>query len=200
MLENTFRLLRKMIGRDPDARARRRGPGDRDAGATRTRPGMVVAQLMSHDVATCRPGDTLAMAAATMWQRDIGCLPVVEDDGRVAGIITDRDICMAGYTQGRPLTDVPVSVAMSRQVHTCHPSDALAEVEATMRSRQVRRLPVIDQHDRLAGIVSLNDLARQADRELGRKSCEVSGREVNATLAGISAPRAAGDLTVVTGP
>jgi CBS domain-containing protein len=152
---------------------------------------------MNRNVETCRPEDSLALVAGRMWDRDIGCLPVVAADGRVVGIVTDRDICMAGYTQGRPLADIPVSVAMSKQLYFCRPDDALIEAEETMRSHQVRRLPVLDPRGPLAGIISLNDLAREAEREVGRKGRELSAQEVSATLAAVCAPRASVALTAV---
>jgi CBS domain-containing protein len=156
---------------------------------------MNVAQIMNQTVETCRPEDSLASAAGKMWDRDIGCLPVVAGDGKVVAIITDRDICMAGYTQGRALSDIPVSVAMSKALFSCRVDDALIEAEETMRSRQVRRLPVLDANGGLAGIVSLNDLAREAQREVGRKGRELTGQEVSATLAAVCAPRFERSLT-----
>jgi CBS-domain-containing membrane protein len=150
---------------------------------------MNVAQLMSRNVQFCRPEDSLADAAGKMWNHDIGCLPVVGGDGRVAGIVTDRDICMAAYIQGRPLQEVPVSVAMSKALYACRPEDALIEAEEIMRANQVRRLPVLDGEGNLAGIISLNDLAREADRESGRKGKQLTGQEVSATLAAVCAPR-----------
>jgi CBS domain-containing protein len=152
---------------------------------------MNVSQLMSQSVETCRPEDSLAFAAGKMWDRDVGCLPVVAADGRVVGIVTDRDVCMAGYTQGRPLADLPVSVAMSKELYSCRASDALIEAEETMRSHQVRRLAVVDANGRLAGLISLNDLAREAEREIGRKGRELTAQEVSATLAAVCTPRGA---------
>jgi CBS domain-containing protein len=148
-----------------------------------------VAQIMKADVEICAPDDNLAAAASRMWDADIGCLPVVSADGRVVGMITDRDICMAALTRGQALHQVSVSVAMSKEILSCSPEATLAEAEEIMRSGQVRRLPVIDSDGSLAGIVSLNDLARLAGREMGRKNRDLSAQEVAATLAAISAPR-----------
>ena len=158
---------------------------------------MNVSQLMNPNVETCRPEDSLAVAAGKMWERDVGCLPVVGADGRGVGLITDRDICMAGYIQGRPLNEVSVSVAMSKELYSCRASDALIEAEETMRSHQVRRLPVLDASGALAGMISLNDLARQSEREVGRKGRELTAQEVSTTLAAICEPRGARALTAV---
>lgn len=150
---------------------------------------MNVGQLMNRTVETCRPDDSLSTAAAKMWDDDIGCLPVIGANGGLVGMITDRDICMAGYIQGRALAEIPVSVAMSKQVYSCRVGDALIEAEETMRAHQVRRLPVMNGNNSIAGIISLNDLARESEREVGRKGRELTGQEVSATLAAVSAPR-----------
>jgi len=151
---------------------------------------MNISQLMNRSVHTCRPTDSLATAASQMWEADIGCLVVVGEDGKVAGMVTDRDACMAAYTQGLPLHQIPVSVAMAKEVYSCAPDDSVIEAEEVMRSRKVRRLPVLDSTAKLVGIVSLNDLARESERESGRKGRAVSGQEVSATLAAICEPRA----------
>jgi CBS domain-containing protein len=157
---------------------------------------MNVSQLMNRNVETCRPEESLAAAVARMWERDIGCLAVVGGDGEVVGMVTDRDACMAAYTQGRALHDIPVLVAMSKGVFSCAPDDSLIEAEEIMRSRKVRRLPVIESTGKLVGIVSLNDLALESARERGRKGREISGQEVSVTLAAICEPRGKRTLTV----
>ena len=150
---------------------------------------MNVGQLMSRAVETCHSGDNLAIAAAKMWDADFGCLPVLGDDDRLVGMITDRDICMAGYLQGRQLIKIPGSVAMSKQLYACRAEDGLIEAEEVMRSHQVRRLPVVDAAGNLVGIISLNDLSREAERQAGRRARELTGQEVTATLAAVGAPR-----------
>lgn len=157
---------------------------------------MNVSQIMSRNVETCRPEDRLSTAAGKMWDRDVGALPVVGADGHLCAMITDRDISMAGYTQGRVLHDIPVAVAMSRQVFSCRPEDSLIQAEEVMRSHRVRRLPVVDGGGNLVGIVSLNDLARESEREAGRKGRELSAQEVAVTLAAVCEPHRKGVLTV----
>ena len=126
---------------------------------------MKIAQIMKADVEVCGLDDNLAAAASRMWDCDIGCLPVVDAEGQVVGMVTDRDICMAALTRGQSLHEIPVSVAMAREVLSCPPDATLIEAEEIMRSGQVRRLPV------------------------GRKNRDLSAQEVTATLAAISAPR-----------
>jgi CBS domain-containing protein len=153
---------------------------------------MKVSQIMKTDVEVCGLDDNLAAAASRMWDCDIGCLPVLDVAGQVVGMVTDRDICMAALTRGQALHEIPVSVAMAKEVLSCAPDATLVEAEEVMRSGQVRRLPVIDSDGCLAGIVSLNDLALLAEREVGRKNRDLSAQEVAATLAAICAPRKAG--------
>src|SRR5262245_18464773 len=126
---------------------------------------MNVAQLVTRSVQTVSAENMLDEAAEKMWRADIGCLPVVNGDARPIGFITDRDIGMAAYTQGTPLRAIQVATAMSKEVFSCVDSDSLIEAEETMRSRNVRRLPVVNAQGKLIGIISLNDLAREADRE-----------------------------------
>lgn len=157
---------------------------------------MNIAQIMNRSVETCRPDETLASAVARMWNCDIGCLVVVGEGGDVVGVVTDRDACMAAYTQGRPLHEILVSVAMAHQVHSCSPNDSIIEAEEIMRARKIRRLPVLDGGGKLVGIVSLNDLARESERQSGRKGRQVTGEEVSATLAAICEPRVSRTLTI----
>ena len=79
---------------------------------------MNVGELMSRDVRTCATSDSLNDAARIMWEADCGCAPVVEADGTVVGMITDRDICMAAYTQGRRLMQMTVESTASKNVVT----------------------------------------------------------------------------------
>jgi CBS domain-containing protein len=135
---------------------------------------MRVADVMSSPPYTVRPGESLARAAQIMWNEDTGVVPVVDGERRAIAMITDRDICMAAYTQGRPLAELRVEQAMSKQVHTCHPEDKLSAAERTMRVHQVRRLPVVDDVGRILGVLSLNDVCRaRAESPLGSLTSDV---------------------------
>jgi CBS domain-containing protein len=145
---------------------------------------MKVSSLIRHEVTSCTIHDNLERAAQLMWDHDVGCLPVIDDRGHVAGMITDRDTCMAAYTQGAPLRSIPVTTAMARRVYSCRETDDVDAVEKVMRDHQIRRMPVIDEQGHPIGIVSLNDIARAAS------TGTVPARDVVATLAAVSAPRA----------
>lgn len=144
---------------------------------------MKIGNLIRRDVTTCTIHDNLARAAQLMWDHDIGCLPVIDDQGHVAGMVTDRDICMAAYTRGSPLEAIPVTTAMSKRVFSCRPDDEVATAERRMSEHQIRRMPVIDGEGHPIGIVSLNDLARAST------AGAVPATEITATLAAVSAPR-----------
>jgi CBS domain-containing protein len=122
---------------------------------------MNVGELMTRDVRTCAASDSLNDAARMMWEADCGCLPVVEADGKVVGVITDRDICMAAYTQGGRLLDLTVESAASKNVVAIDKDESLRRAEELMRTAQVRRLPVVDSAGRIVGLLSLADLARR---------------------------------------
>jgi CBS domain-containing protein len=121
---------------------------------------MKASDLMCRPVYTCLESDAANVAARLMWDHDVGTIPVVDGDGRLVGIVTDRDLCMAVLTQGRTLDAFPVTIAMAREVVTCRPADSIREVEKRMRRKTVRRLPVLDAERRPVGLISLNDIAR----------------------------------------
>jgi CBS domain-containing protein len=120
-----------------------------------------VADIMTVDVPTCRDTDSLNRAAQLMWERCCGCLPVLDGAEHVVGIVTDRDVCMAAYTQGKHLADVPVTTAMSRPVQSCLPFASLEEGEEMMMGHGLRRLVVIDAQGHLCGMLSLEDIAKE---------------------------------------
>ncbi len=145
---------------------------------------MRVSEVMEQNVATCSVGATLSDAARIMWERDLGFVPVVDRTGEsVVGVVTDRDIAMAGYIRGCPLSQIPVDAAMAKTVYSCDPNDDLARAEAIMGERQVRRLPVM-RGAKLLGVISLNDLARAA-----LDGQDVSPVALSRTLGAICRPR-----------
>lgn len=122
---------------------------------------MIVAELMIRDVPACRIGDTLNQAVQLMWDARCGALPVLDDGQQIVGVVTDRDACMAAYTQGAKLADVPVSSAMSSAVVACLPSATVEEAENLMMAHDIRRLAVVDPDDRFLGMLSLDDIAAE---------------------------------------
>jgi CBS domain-containing protein len=146
---------------------------------------MEVDKLMTHGVRTVGPGDTMNQAARIMWENDCGVVPVVDGGGKPVAMITDRDICMAAFMQGKPLAEMPVSVACSRGVVTVRDHDSIEVAEAVMQEHQIRRVPVVDAQDRLVGVLAMSDLARSFQMTEGTS---VTPREVAKTLAAVSQP------------
>jgi len=116
-----------------------------------------VRKVMTTPVNACLPHDTVNRAAQLLWETDCGALPVVLADGTLVGMITDRDICMAAYTQGRPLAEIPVKNAMAQRVYACSQDASIDRVLAIMREEKVRRVPITTRGC-LVGVVSLADL------------------------------------------
>jgi CBS domain-containing protein len=118
-----------------------------------------VAGVMTKDPVTCSPDDSLSRAAAIMWESDCGAVPVVNPDGTLAGMITDRDICMATFTRGQAPSSLDVRSAMAKTVYRLSPNDPIARVVRIMAEQQVRRIPIVE-NGRVVGIVAVADLAR----------------------------------------
>ena len=137
---------------------------------------MKVREAMTRDVRLARPDQTIREAAGLMAQLDIGALPVEEDD-RLVGMITDRDIAVRAVGQGRG-PDTPIRDVMSRDVKYCFEDQSVDEVTRNMGDIRVRRLPVVNRDKRLVGILSLGDLAIDASAQ----------DEAGEALGGISRP------------
>jgi CBS domain-containing protein len=100
--------------------------------------------------------------AQLMAENSIGAIPVLDSDGRLEGIITDRDLCCRILAKGRSF-ETPVRDVMSGDVFCVDPDANLKEIEETMREHKVRRVPVVDDNQRLQGFISLADLVRAVE-------------------------------------
>lgn len=119
---------------------------------------MVVKEVMTQDVATCNSHDDLASVAKLMEQYNCGFVPVIDSRGAVAGVLTDRDVCLTVADLHRPPAKIEVKDAMSAPVFSCLPDDNLKSVLGTMATHHVRRLPVIDKQGHLKGVLSIDDI------------------------------------------
>ena len=158
---------------------------------------MNIEQVMTRNVETCRPSDSLSVAARIMWEHDCGCVPVVgpEDGrGRLVGMITDRDVCMAAYIQGRTLSEIDVSSAMATEITRCRATDPIDTALKAMEAQQLRRLPIVDAQGHLVGVLSLTDIAREAARERGRATRDEIDCRIGEVLAAIATPRGPRDI------
>jgi len=116
-----------------------------------------VKDIMTPEPRTCAPGTNLAAAAALMLDGDCGILPVVED-GKLVGVVTDRDICIALATRNRLASDLTAGEVLQAPVHTCGPDDDVHAALAAMKQFRVRRLPVEGFGGTVSGIISMNDI------------------------------------------
>jgi CBS domain-containing protein len=131
---------------------------------------MKVSEVMTRDVRTIRPDQTAKEAAKFMLNEDAGSMPVSDGD-RLVGMITDRDIAVRGVAKGYG-PETPVRELMTGDIVCAREDDSIEEVAAKMSRAQVRRMPVVDSNERLCGIVSLGDLAREADDECAEQALE----------------------------
>jgi CBS domain-containing protein len=150
---------------------------------------MKVKDLMTTPVQCCGPDTNLAAAAGMMWDSDCGILPVVTREGRVIGLITDRDICMAVATKHRLASDITVWETTSGKVQACSAEDDLKEALTTMAKHRVRRLPVIDADGLLQGMLSLNDVVLLAEGAVGKKAGSLTYDDVMRTMKAICGHR-----------
>jgi CBS domain-containing protein len=163
--------------------------------------GMKVEELMTREVGLCAPTDPLNIAAKVMWERDCGSVPVVDKQMVPVGILTDRDACMGVYTQGLSLHALRAQDVMSKPVVSCAPDDDLLTAEKLMRDNKIRRLPVCDLAGKLVGILSLSDLAREAERERrGGKGRMVRSGEIAEVLGAVSESRPYSAIPISFGP
>ena len=139
---------------------------------------MKVQDLMTTSPAACTLTNSLAEAAMMMWHHDCGILPAVAEGGKVVGLITDRDICMAGVLTGRNLTNIAVKDVVSQKVFVCRIDDDVRTALKTMQENRVRRLPVVDELGFLQGMLSMNDIVLKAEETKDKKVPPVSYADV----------------------
>ena len=122
---------------------------------------MKVKDIMTGEPTSCSPATNLAAAAALMLEGDCGILPVVED-GKLIGVVTDRDMYIALATRNVRASELTVGDVVQTPVHTCGPDDDVQAALETMKQHRVRRLPVAGFGGVVMGIVSMNDIVRAA--------------------------------------
>jgi len=124
--------------------------------------------IMTRNVVSCRRDTPASEIARLMRDQDAGAIPVLDENGKLAGIVTDRDLVVRGLTADKPEPEMRAEDCMSDDVYTANQNDRVVEVIKEMGDHQVRRIPVVDSRDRLVGIISTADVALQTskDREL----------------------------------
>jgi CBS domain-containing protein len=146
-----------------------------------------VSNIMTAPPRLCAPGDSLNRAAQIFWEADCGFMPVVGADGKVIGVITDRDVCMAEYLKGGSLLGSNVGSAMSKRVYSCAPEHPIEHALSLMAAHRIRRLPVLHDDGTVLGVVALADIARYVHALHG--DAMSAHAALGVTLARISEPR-----------
>jgi CBS domain-containing protein len=144
---------------------------------------MRVKHLMTKDPTCCLRSDTVQRAAAIMRDEHVGIVPVIDNEQRRAlvGVVTDRDLCMTIVAEGGDPKATAVEACMTTSVVSCAPTDAVAKATELMKDNQIRRVPVVDEHGVLQGIVAMADLVERA---------ELKATETHETLKRVSTPAA----------
>ena len=126
---------------------------------------MQIKDVMTKDVVCVQPDETVAVASRLMERHNLGVLAVCNKDGKLKGMLTDRDIVLRCVAADEDPSELKVKQVMTRRVVSVDPEDSLDEAAKRMAAQQVRRLPV-EQDGKLAGMVSLADLTRQPELKL----------------------------------
>lgn len=143
---------------------------------------MKCSELMTKNPACCLPGDTVGKAAQLMQRENVGPVPVIDSQQtkRLIGIVTDRDLALKILADGRDPQNTQVEAVMTRDLITCREDDDLQAALAAMGEHQVRRVPIVDEQNRLVGIIAQADVATRAGHE----------KETGEVVELISKPRA----------
>jgi CBS domain-containing protein len=146
---------------------------------------MLVRDLMTRNVSSCRPENNLAELAEVMWNDRCGALPILDGSGRVMGIITDRDICIALGTRNIRASEVLARDVSRPGYVNCSPDNDVRDALKTMATQEVSRLPVVDEAGQLVGILSIDDIVFRA----GGGRSGLSDREIVDALTAMWADR-----------
>src|ERR1041385_6503483 len=174
---------------------------------------MRVREAMTNRVESCSPETNLATVAGVMWEKDCGVLPVLDVSGKIVGMITDRDICIAVASRNRLASEIsgkglllnhryffppagtglvwgfPVSDVMSSHVYSCRPDDDIEDALKIMEEGNVLRLPVISDDGELQGVLTIYSVVLHAGNDKSKKSHSLSSERVVGTLKRISGSR-----------
>jgi len=142
---------------------------------------MKIKHIMTKDPTCCIPSDIAQRAATIMGDENTGIVPIIENEQsrKVIGIVTDRDLCMNVVADGRDPRTTQVHESMTTTVVSCSPQDSVDKATELMRENQIRRIPVVDEQQRLVGIVAMADIVGRAN---------VRTTETHETLKTVSAP------------
>jgi CBS domain-containing protein len=143
---------------------------------------MKVKDVMMRTPASCEGATNLGAAVEILWNRNCGILPITNSQGKVIGVVTDRDLCIALGTRNRLPSEVTVGQVVSGEVFTCKPDDDIRDALNTIAREKVRRLPVVNDSGELEGILSMDDIVLHSEGATAGKTSELSHNTVVNTL------------------
>jgi CBS domain-containing protein len=120
---------------------------------------MKVQDIMTTNIETLKPTQSIRVAARKMSQTGIGALPIVTEEGSLVGLLTDRDISCYIVAMGRDPNSTEIQKCMTTNIITCYDDQAIATAAQLMEDNNIQRLMVLDRNDRLIGVVSVDDIA-----------------------------------------
>jgi CBS domain-containing protein len=148
---------------------------------------MKVRDLMMKTVVCCRPDTNLAATGALMWETGCGILPVVDEQERMTGVLTDRDAFIALTTRNRRPSDMRVGEVAPARIFVCGQDDDIHEALRIMRNHKIHRLPVVNKMGTLEGIVSMDDIVLRAEKGQRGGNPDISYDDVVLTLQAVCA-------------
>lgn len=134
--------------------------------------------MMTQPVICCSPDANVGTAAQLMWEHDCGFLPVVGADHKLAGVVTDRDICIAIGTRNRLPGELTLGEIATKKVFVCKPDDDIHEALDTIAKSRVRRLPVVNEQGVPLGLLSMDDIVTHGDLNKWEGCCDLSSEEI----------------------
>lgn len=151
---------------------------------------MMVRDIMHKGVKSCALDNTLDDIANQMWNEDIGAMPVVDQDRKLTGMITDRDIAMAAALKHKPLWEISVKdVIAGKSCHYCRPDDEVHQALELMGESRIRRIPVVDEGMHVTGMIGLKDVVEHTYGRSGqRKQTTISADDLLTTYQRICKP------------
>jgi CBS domain-containing protein len=123
-------------------------------------------EVMTKNPVCCLPNDTVTKVAKSMKRKNVGSIPVIENEKtrKLVGIVTDRDLTLGIVAKGLDAQSTKVEDVMTRKVVTCHSEDDLQKALDAMSEHQLRRIPVVDMDYKILGIIAQADVATRVDR------------------------------------
>ena len=150
---------------------------------------MKASEVMTRTPAFCTPETNLGSAVEILWGRDCGILPVVDAEGYVVSVVTDRDICIALGTRNRLPGELSVADVATQRAICCSANEDVQTVLAKMAQSRIRRLPVVDGAGKLEGLLSMDDIVEKTHLKPSVKGNELTSDDVVRTLRTLYAPQ-----------